>query len=67
MTDKNVRLIEPTETMREAYVDMMAFEGPHDFLDNLAMGQVGGRQSSPTVHLYSIYARWRKRREARRQ
>ena len=50
-----------------AYVDMMDFEGPQDFLDNLAMGQVGGRQSSPTVHLHSTYARWHKRRKARRQ
>jgi predicted metal-dependent phosphoesterase TrpH len=56
----------PSEVGR-AYVDMMAFEGRHDFLDNLAMGQVGGRQSSPTVHLHSIYARWRKRRETRRR
>jgi len=56
----------PSEVGR-AYVDMLPFEGPHDFLESLALAQIGGRLSSPVVHLYSIYARWHKRREARRQ
>lgn len=44
-----------------AYVEMPCFEGPQDFIDCLAQGQVGGRLSSPLVHLVTRYAKWRKR------
>jgi predicted metal-dependent phosphoesterase TrpH len=44
-----------------AYVKLPCFEGRQDFLDCLAQGQVGGRQSSPFVHFVSTYARARKR------
>jgi predicted metal-dependent phosphoesterase TrpH len=54
----------PSEVGR-AYVDMPAFDGPQDFLDSLSLGQVRGRLSSPFVHFYSTYAKWRKRLEAR--
>jgi len=40
-----------------AYVDMPAFDGPASFVQALAQGQVGGRESSPLIHLLSIYAR----------
>lgn len=50
----------PSEVGR-AYVDMPAFDGPQEFLDSLARGQVVGRLSSPFVHFYSTYAKWRKR------
>jgi predicted metal-dependent phosphoesterase TrpH len=40
-----------------AYVEMPAFDGPASFLTALAAGQVGGRESSPLIHLLSIYAR----------
>lgn len=53
----------PSEVGR-AYVVMTAFDSPQDFLHSLSMGQIGGRLSSPLVHLYSTYAKWRKRREA---
>ena len=56
----------PSEVGR-AYVDMMAFDGPREFLDSLALGQIGGRLSSPLVHFYSSYAKLRKRWEARWQ
>jgi len=46
-----------------AYVDMPAFDGPQEFLENLARGQVTGRLSSPFVHFCSTYAKWRKRLE----
>ena len=54
----------PSEVGR-AYVDMAAFDGPQEFLDNLASGQIGGRLSSSVVHIYSSYAKLRKRQEAR--
>jgi predicted metal-dependent phosphoesterase TrpH len=54
----------PAEVGR-AYVVMTAFDGPQDFLNSLSMGQIGGRLSSPFVHLYSTYAKWRRRQEAR--
>jgi predicted metal-dependent phosphoesterase TrpH len=44
-----------------AYVEMPRFEGRHDFVDCLAQAQIGGRLSSPLVHLISTYAKWRKR------
>jgi predicted metal-dependent phosphoesterase TrpH len=44
-----------------AYVEMPCFDGRQDFLDCLAQGQVGGRQSSPFVHFVSTYANARKR------
>ncbi|MBN1660216.1 MAG: PHP domain-containing protein [Anaerolineae bacterium] len=40
-----------------AYVEMPAFDGPASFLKALAEGQVHGRESSPLIHLVSIYAR----------
>ncbi|NIV34743.1 MAG: hypothetical protein GWN58_36375, partial [Anaerolineae bacterium] len=54
----------PPEVGR-AYVDMPAFDGPQEFLESLALGQIRGRLSSPLVHFYSTYAKWRKRWEAR--
>jgi predicted metal-dependent phosphoesterase TrpH len=54
----------PSEVGR-AYVDMPAFDGPQEFLESLALGQIRGRLSSPLVHFYSTYAKWRKRLEAR--
>ena len=54
----------PSEVGR-AYVDIPAFDGPQDFLDSLSLGQICGRLSSPFVHLYSTYAKWHKRLEAR--
>lgn len=53
----------PSEVGR-AYVVMTAFDGPQDFLHSLSMGQIGGRLSSPLVHLYSTYAKWCKRLRA---
>jgi predicted metal-dependent phosphoesterase TrpH len=53
----------PSEVGR-AYVVMTAFDGPQDFLHSLSMGQIGGRLSSPLVHLYSTYAKWCKRLKA---
>jgi len=50
-----------------AYVEMPAFDGPHDFLDCLAQGQIGGRESSSLVHLTSTYARWPKRLQGPRR
>ena len=44
-----------------AYVEMGCFEGREAFLDCLAQGQIGGRLSSPLVHLVSTYAKWRRR------
>ena len=44
-----------------AYVELPGFEGPDDFLDCLAQGQIGGRVSSPLVHFSSTYARWLRR------
>jgi predicted metal-dependent phosphoesterase TrpH len=44
-----------------AYVEMAPFDSPESFLTSLAQGRVGGRLSSPLVHFYSSYARWRKR------
>jgi len=44
-----------------AYVKTPCFEGRDGFLDCLAQGQIGGRVSSPLVHLASTYAKWRKR------
>ncbi|MGQ9598049.1 MAG: PHP domain-containing protein [Anaerolineae bacterium] len=42
------------------YVQMPRFENRQEFLDCLAQGQIGGRPSSPLVHLISRYAKWRK-------
>jgi predicted metal-dependent phosphoesterase TrpH len=47
-----------------AYVQMPRFEDRPDFLDCLAQGQIGGRLSSPLVHLVSNYAKWRTRKGA---
>jgi predicted metal-dependent phosphoesterase TrpH len=44
-----------------AYVEIPCFDGCQDFLDCLAQGQVGGRESSPFVHFVSTYAKARKR------
>jgi predicted metal-dependent phosphoesterase TrpH len=54
----------PLEVGR-AYVDMPAFDGPHEFLDSLALGQIRGRLSSPLVHFFSTYAKWCKQLDAR--
>jgi predicted metal-dependent phosphoesterase TrpH len=45
-----------------AYVEMPCFDGTEGFVDCLAHGQIGGRQSSPFVHFVSTYAKWRNRR-----
>jgi predicted metal-dependent phosphoesterase TrpH len=44
-----------------AYVEIPEFTGRDGFLESLAQGKVVGRLSSPTVHLFSSYAKWRKR------
>jgi hypothetical protein len=44
-----------------AYVEMPCFEGRDGFLDCLSQGQIGGKVSSPLVHLASTYAKWRRR------
>jgi len=43
------------------YVEMREFEGPQDFLAALREGRLGGRLSSPLVHLISRYAVLRRR------
>ena len=48
-----------------AFVEMPAFDSPQAFLRSLALGQSHGRLSSPLVHFYSTYAKWRKRSRAR--
>jgi predicted metal-dependent phosphoesterase TrpH len=50
----------PSEVGR-AYIEIPPFDDPASFLDSLAQGQIGGRLSSPGVHLLSTYAKWRKR------
>lgn len=54
----------PSEVGR-AYVEMTPFEDPDAFLGSLGKGQIRGRLSSPLVHFYSTYAKWRKRAGAR--
>lgn len=49
----------PLEVAR-AYVEMPAFESPADFMAALRQGRLGGRLSSPFVHLISRYARLRR-------
>jgi hypothetical protein len=49
------------------YVEIPVFEGPREFIDCLAQGQIGGRVSSPFVHFTSSYARWLKRARGRRR
>jgi predicted metal-dependent phosphoesterase TrpH len=44
-----------------AYVEMPEFDGPADFLDSLAQGQIFGQKSSYSAHLVSTWARIRKR------
>jgi hypothetical protein len=44
-----------------AYVQMPEFEGPHDFLNSLAQGQIFGQKSSYLAHFASTWARIRKR------
>jgi predicted metal-dependent phosphoesterase TrpH len=39
-----------------AYIEMPEFEGRKGFLDSLAEGRIGGRISSPLIHLVSRYA-----------
>lgn len=43
------------------YVDMPPFQDPATFLPGLRQGTLGGRVSSPLVHLISTYAKRRKR------
>jgi hypothetical protein len=50
----------PSEVGR-AYIEISPFDDPASFLDSLAQGQIGGRLSSPLVHFFSTYAKWRKR------
>ncbi len=42
-----------------AYVEMLEFNTPQEFLQALARGRIGGRRSSPLVHFYSTWARLR--------
>ena len=42
-----------------AYVEMPEFDGPDDFLDSLAQGQIFGRKSSYLAHLASTWAKIR--------
>jgi predicted metal-dependent phosphoesterase TrpH len=44
-----------------AYVQMPEFDGPDDFLNSLAQGQIFGRKSSYLAHFASTWARIRKR------
>jgi predicted metal-dependent phosphoesterase TrpH len=48
-----------------AYVEMPDFDSTASFLESLAVGQVGGRLSSPLIHVFSTYAKWRNRLGAR--
>lgn len=43
------------------YVDMPPFKDPASFLQSLRQGTIGGRVSSPLVHLVSTYAKRRRR------
>jgi predicted metal-dependent phosphoesterase TrpH len=45
----------------QAFVEMPSFDGPADLLDSLALGQIGGKLSSPLIHFLSTYAKWRRR------
>lgn len=45
----------PREVGR-AYIDIPEFEGPQDFVEALDRGMIGGRISSPLVHMISRYA-----------
>ncbi len=42
-----------------AYVEMPEFDGPDDFLDSLAQGQIFGQKSSYSAHLASTWAKIR--------
>ena len=44
-----------------AYVEMLDFEGPQEFLEALKQGRIVGRLSSPLVHLLSRWA-WLRRK-----
>jgi len=44
-----------------AYVEMPEFGGPLDFCQALAQGRIRGHRAMPWVHLYSGYAKWRKK------
>ncbi len=39
-----------------AYVQMVEFEGPEDFLQALRKGEIVGRRSNPLLNLISLYA-----------
>jgi predicted metal-dependent phosphoesterase TrpH len=44
-----------------AYVEMPEFDGPDDFLNSLAQGQIFGQKSSYLAHFASTWAKIRKR------
>jgi predicted metal-dependent phosphoesterase TrpH len=44
-----------------AYVEMEPFEDPGQFLASLTQGRIGGKASPYWVHLFSVYARARRR------
>jgi predicted metal-dependent phosphoesterase TrpH len=44
-----------------AYVEMPEFNSKDEFLSSLAKGKICGSKSKPTVHLSSIWARFKKR------
>ncbi len=43
-----------------AYVEMPHFDGKEDFIASLEQGRIAGSKSSPTVHLFSTWARLKK-------
>jgi hypothetical protein len=43
------------------YVEMEGFDDAASFLRNLGAGRLGGRRSPWRVHLFSTWAKWRKR------
>ena len=45
-----------------AYVEMPPFDGPAGFVESLRRGKIGGRLSSPCVHLISTINKRRRRR-----
>lgn len=50
-----------TREIGQAYVEMEPFADKDDFLRSLSQAQVGGGISSPHVHLYTTWAKVRKR------
>jgi len=49
-----------------AYVEMPEFNGKDEFLQSLARGKIHGHRSSPVSHIFSSWARVKKRFRSRR-